>query len=169
MILILNTDLEREELIEMMGIHLQNQHSISPLTGRIWGALIMEGKDKGLTFEYLVEKLQASKSSISSSLNLLVKTNKIYYNTIEGDRKKYFKAYPFSERFVRLLQNMEFEKALLDKIIVYKNKEEKTVENACSLQNIKAYKEHLNEIEQLTKKMLEKLKKVEQKNLIINN
>jgi len=169
MILALNTDLEREELIEMMGIHLQNQHSISPLTGRIWGTLIMEGKTKGLTFEYLVEKLQASKSSISSSLNLLVKTNKIYYNTIEGDRKKYFRAYPFSERFVRLLQNMEFEKTLLDNIIVYKSKEEKTFENACSLENIKAYKEHLNEIEQLTQKMLKKLKETEQKNLITNN
>src|SRR5690554_7890175 len=138
MILALNTDLEREELIEMMGIHLQNQHSISPLTGRIWGTLIMEGKTKGLTFEYLVEKLQASKSSISSSLNLLVKTNKIYYNTIEGDRKKYFRAYPFSERFVRLLQNMEFEKTLLDNIIVYKSKEEKTFENACSLEDRKS-------------------------------
>lgn len=169
MIPALNTDVEREELIEMMGIHLQNQHSISPLTGRIWGTLIMEGKDKGLTFDYLVEKFQASKSSISSSLNLLVKKNKIYYNTIEGDRKKYFRAYPFSERFARFLKNMEFEKALLDKIILYKSKEEKTIENTCSLQNIKAYKEHLNEIERLTKRMLEKLKRTEEKNLINNN
>ncbi len=166
----MNTDLEKEELIEMMGIHLQNQHFISPLTGKIWAMLIIEGKGKGLTFDYLVEKIQASKSSVSASLNLLTKTNKIYYSTIVGDRKKYFRAYPFSERFVRFLKNMEFEKALLDKIILYKSKEEeKTSENTCSLQNIKAYKEHLNEIEQLTKKMLEKLKKIEQKNLITNN
>jgi|SRR5690554_127976 len=169
MILPLNTDLEKEELIEMMGIHLQNQHSISPLTGRIWATLIIEGKDSGLTFDYLVEKLQVSKSSVSASLNLLTKKDKIYYSTIAGDRKKYFKAYPFSERFVRFLKNMEFEKTLLDKIILYKNKEEKTTENTCSLQNIKAYKEHLDEIEQLTRKMLEKLKRTEEKNLINNN
>jgi DNA-binding transcriptional regulator GbsR (MarR family) len=165
----LNTDLEKQELIEMMGIHLQNQHSISPLTGRIWATIIMEGKEKGLTFDYLVEKNQASKSSVSSSLNILTSTNKIYFETVPGDRKKYFIAYPFSERFVRMLQNMQFEKSLLDKIIVYKEKEEKTAENNCSLQNIKAYKEHLLEIEQLTQKLLKKLKETEQKNLITNN
>lgn len=162
-------DLEKEELIEMMGIHLQNQHSISPLTARIWSVLIMEGKDEGLTFEYLVERLQASKSSISTSLNLLLKTDKIYFSTILGNRKKYFRPHPFSERFVRHLKNIEFEKKMLEKVIKYKSKTNKPEENNCILDNIKAYKEHLNEMEKITTKLLTDLKKIEEKNLINNN
>ena len=161
----MNTDLEKEELIEMMGIHLQNQHSISPLTGKVWATLIIEGKNNGITFDYLVEKLQASKSSISTSLNLLLKADKIYYSTISGDRKKYFRPYPFSERFVRLLKNMAFEKILLEKVIRYKSKAQKPDESTCSLENIKAYKEHLNEMEKITEKLLTDLKRIENKNL----
>ncbi len=161
----MNTDLEKEELIEMMGVHLQNQHSISPLTGKIWATLIIEGKSEGLTFDYLVEKLQASKSSISASLNCLLKTDKIYYSHIEGDRKKYFRAYPFSKRFVRLLQNMEFEKKLIEKIIAYKCKTEISDKSNCALENIKAYKEHLYEMEKITKRLLADLKKIEEENL----
>lgn len=158
-------DLEKEELIEMMGIHLQNQHSIPPLSGRIWAVLIIEGKENGLTFDYLAERLQASKSSISTNLNLLLKTDKIYYSTILGDRKKYFRSYPFSERFERLLKNMEFEKKLIDKVIKYKSREASCAAEKCALENIKAYKEHLKEMEKLTQKILKDLQNIEQKNI----
>lgn len=161
----IDLDVEKKEIIEMLGIHLQNQHLISPLCGKIWAMLIIEGKSTGLTFEYLVGKLQASKSSISTNLNFLLKTNKIYFSTIKGDRKKYFRAFPFSERFERLLRNMEFEKKLIDKIINYKSKEETSAENNCAFENIKAYKEHLNEMEKLTQKIIDDLKKIEQKNV----
>lgn len=161
----MSNDTEKEELIGMLGIHLQNQHSISPLSSRIWATLIMEGKEKGLTFEYLVDKLQASKSSISTSLNLLLKTDKIYYSTLSGDRKKYFRPYPFSERFERLIKNLEFEKKLLDKIISYKSKEEYSIDNNCGLENIKAYKEHLHEMEKITQNLLTDLQNIEQKNI----
>ncbi len=157
-------DIEKEELIEMMAIHLLNQHSISPLCAKIWATLILEGKSTGLTFDYLVEKLQASKSSISTHLNFLLKTEKIYFSTIEGDRKKYFRAFPFSERFERLLKNMEFEKKLIEKIISYKCKEEVSDENKCALDNIRAYKNHLNDMEKLTIKIINDLKQIEFKN-----
>lgn len=156
--------IEKEEVIEMMTTHLQNQHSISPLCGKIWATLIIEGKSAGLTFDYLVERLQASKSSISTHLNFLLKTDKIYFFTIEGDRKKHFRAFPFSERFERLLKNMEFEKKLIDKIIDYKNKEEVSEENKCALDNIIAYKGHLSEMERLTIKIIHDLKQIELKN-----
>ncbi len=165
----MNADLEKEELIEMMGIHLQNQHAIPPLAGKIWASIIIDGKDKGLTFDYLVEKHQASKSSISTNLNLLLKLENIYFVTKEGDRKKYFRAFPFSERFVRLLKNMEFEKKLIKKLIQYKSKEASLTGNNCSLHNIQAYKDHLIEMETLTEKILIDLKKIEEKNLKINN
>ena len=160
----MNIDLEKEELIEMMAIHLQNQHTIPPLAGRIWASIIIDGKDQGLTFDYLEEKHQASKSSISTNLNLLLKLENIYFVTKEGDRKKYFRAFPFSERFVRLLKNMAFEKKLLDKLIQHKSKEAILSGNNCSLYNIKAYKDHLDEMETLTQKILEDLKRIENEN-----
>lgn len=162
-------DAEKEELIEMMGVHLQNQYIIPPLAGRIWASIIIDGKDEGLTFDNLLEKHQVSKSSMSTNLNLLLKLENIYFTTKEGNRKKYFKAFPFSERFVKLLKNITFENKLLDKIIQYKSKEAILSGNNCSLYNIQAYKDHLFGIEALTKKILIDLKEIEEKNLKINN
>jgi DNA-binding transcriptional regulator GbsR (MarR family) len=59
---------------------------ISPLAGRILGLLIVDGCKSGLSFENIVEKLAASKSSISTNINLF-KMEKVYYFTITGDRK----------------------------------------------------------------------------------
>jgi len=73
------------------------------LAARIIGTLIIDGCKTGLTFDELVEKMQASKSSISTNLNLLQKMDKIFYFTKVGDRKKYFKAAPLSERINNFL------------------------------------------------------------------
>ena len=78
---------EKEELIEMFGIHFESVYHIPPLAGRIIGLLIVEGCKSGLTFETIVERLGASKSSISTNINLLLKMEKIFYFTIPCDRK----------------------------------------------------------------------------------
>jgi DNA-binding transcriptional regulator GbsR (MarR family) len=61
---------EREEIIEILGIHFESLYKISPLAGRILGLLIVDGCKSGLSFENIVEKLAASKSSISTNINL---------------------------------------------------------------------------------------------------
>ncbi|HLW39422.1 MAG TPA: hypothetical protein VKX31_03455 [Brumimicrobium sp.] len=155
---------EREELIEMVAIHLQNLHTIPPLCGKIWATLIIEGKSKGLTFDDLLEKLKVSKSSISTNLNLLLRTKQIYFTTKDGERKKYFKTISFSERLERMFNNLNFEKKLMDKIIDYKSKLSKTAENKIELENILAYKAHLTVIEKSTQKIITDLKIIEQKN-----
>ena len=113
---------EREELIEMFGLHFELLYNLPPLGSRILGLLIIDGCKSGLTFEAIVEKMKASKSSVSTNLNLLLKMDKITYYTVAGDRKKYFKPSPFSERLANYIKLLEFEKKIIDRLIDYREK-----------------------------------------------
>ncbi len=84
------TPYTKEELIEELGIHFENLYHLPPLATRIYAILILNGND-GLTFEELMDLTEASKSSVSTSIKLLLQTNKIEYFTKAGDRKRYFK------------------------------------------------------------------------------
>src|SRR5690606_41755337 len=108
---------QKTQLIYMFSFHFQNYHILSPFRAKILPVLIIDKNKDGLTFEYLVERLGASKSTTSTNLNELLNREIIYFETREGDRKKYFKAAPFSQRFTRILKNMAFEKQLVEKMI----------------------------------------------------
>jgi len=156
-------DLEKEELIEMMAIHLRNQQLIPPLAAKIWAILVIENQTKGISFDDLLKKLSVSKSSLSVNLNLLLKTKRIEYSNVEGGRKKYFKSRPFSRFLSRTLRNMSFEKKLLEKIAQYKLKT--SGKNDPVVQNIEIFKLHLEEARKLIKKILDDLVKIENKTL----
>ena len=155
---------EREELIEMFGIHFESIYQIPPLAGRILGLLVIEGCKSGLTFEYIVEKLGASKSSISTNLNLLLKTEKVIYFTIPCDRKKYFKSAALSIRLSNYLKFLESENYITDRIFEYRQKTASCPEEKCNLENIKAYKKHLKEVEASLKKTIAEFKEIEIQN-----
>jgi len=152
-------DPEKEEIIEMMAIHLQNLYSIPPLSGKIWSIIIMEGHYAGLTFEYLVERLGASKSSVSTGLNMLLDTGKIYFHRLEGDRKKYFKTKPFTERFVRMYNNIDFEEKIINRIINYiKTHDYDNEKKQKNIENITIYINHLKEMKEMAKRILSEFK-----------
>jgi DNA-binding transcriptional regulator GbsR (MarR family) len=154
---------EKEELIEMFGIHFENNHNLPPLGARILATLILDGCRTGITFEDLVERLGASKSSISTNLNLLLKIGKINYYTLPGDRKKYFKPSPFSERLNGYMRMLAFEKEIIDRMVEYRQKTASSREEEINLENVKAYKDHVIEVEQLLAKTIEKFKEIEKK------
>lgn len=157
-------DEEKQELIEMFGIHFENQYSIAPLAARILGALIIDGCKSGLTFEDLVCKMKASKSSISTNLNLLQKMNLIDYFTILGDRKKYFKAAPLSKRLEKYLKMVDSEKVLIDKLIALREKNISCTQENINLKNSYAYKEHIQKVEELLNYSINKFKQIEIEN-----
>jgi DNA-binding transcriptional regulator GbsR (MarR family) len=101
----------KEELIEELGIHFENLYHLPPLATRIHAALILNG-DKGFTFDEIIGFTDASKSSVSTSLNLLLKTDKIEYFTKSGDRKRYFR-----KKRDYLKARLNNYKALIDKEI----------------------------------------------------
>ena len=81
---------EKKRLIEEVGLHFQEGHNLSPLAGRIFALLVLS-KKKGFSFEQMVEITGASKSSVSTNINLLVQMKFVEYYTKPGDRKRFFR------------------------------------------------------------------------------
>lgn len=59
------------------------------MTGRVYGLLLLAENER-LSFQDIVEKLQASKSSISVTLKTLEQVGFIRSVSVPGDRKTYF-------------------------------------------------------------------------------
>lgn len=152
---------EKEELIEMFGVQFESQYNLPPLACRILGILIVDSCKKGLTFEDLLERVGASKSSVSTNINLLLKLGKIYYYTIPCDRKKYFKPSPLSEMLKGYLKIVDFEKEIIEKLLSYREKTASCPAEKCNLENTKAYKDHVLKIEQQLIKTIEKFQEIE--------
>lgn len=83
------TELQRKEHIEKVGVSLE-QIGFPRMVGRTIGYL-MVSEPPHRTFNEIQQYLQASKSSISTSLQFLLKQNLISYITLPGDRKRYFR------------------------------------------------------------------------------
>ncbi|MDN3673380.1 hypothetical protein QWY99_09985 [Flavobacterium branchiarum] len=159
-----NTQKEKEELIELFGIHFESVYHLPPLGSRILGLLIVEACKEGLTFEQIVEKVGASKSSVSTNLNFLLKMGKIDYYTLHGDRKKYFRPFPFSERFANYLKIIEIEKKIIDKMITYREKTMNSPEEIISLEHAKSYKSHVIKVEELLHETITEFVEIEKNN-----
>ncbi len=155
---------EKIELIELFGQHFEAYHHFSPLASRILANLIVDSCKYGLTFDDLVERMNASKSSVSTNLNLLLKTGKITYYTLPGDRKKYFKPSPFADRLDNYKKMLEFEKDIIDRMLSYREKTMCNAEEKRNLENVKAYKEYVLDAEDLLMTAIDKFKEIERLN-----
>lgn len=155
------TNKEREELIEMFGIHFETLHHLPPLGSRILATLILDSCGRKFSFEDLVEQTGASKSSVSTNLNLLLKLGKINYFTLVGDRKKYYRPSPFSERFDNYLKMIAFEKEIIDKLLLYRKQNITCNGEEYELKKAEAYKEHMCKVEELFNNAAEKFKAIE--------
>lgn len=81
---------DSKQLIEDIGIRMEERLHISPLASRIYALLTLSASD-GLTFEEIRETIEASKSSTSVNVNVLTQLGYITFYTKPGDRKRYFK------------------------------------------------------------------------------
>ncbi|KVV14738.1 GbsR/MarR family transcriptional regulator [Flavobacterium sp. TMP13] len=155
---------EKEELIEMFGIHFESIYHLSPLGARILALLILDGCKEGLTFESIVETMHASKSSVSTNLNLLLKMDKIQYYTISGDRKKHFKAAPFSDRLIHYVKVIEYEKKIIDKLHAYREKTVLCEQESNSLKHSRSYQAYVQKVEKLLLESIQEFKELENNN-----
>ena len=111
---------EKQKLIEEAGLHFEKTQNLAPLAARIYAIMILSPND-GHTFEEIMMITDASKSSVSTQLNLLMQTKKVDYFTKPGDRKRYFKA---SRAYLRntlkeYLENISEEIKMVEKIIKF--------------------------------------------------
>lgn len=157
----MNIAREREEIIELYGNYFEKLYNIPPLAARIMGTLIIDGCKTGVTFESLVEKLGASKSSISTNLNLLLNIEKISFFTKAGDRKKYFKPANLSQRLANFLKLIDSEMVIINRMVDYREATASCSEERCNLENIKAYRTHVIEVEKVFIKTISELKQIE--------
>lgn len=154
---------EREELIELFGIKFESLHHLPPLASRILAILILDGCSQQFTFEDFIEVTGASKSSVSTNLNLLLKLGKITYYTLPGDRKKYYRPAAFSERFDNHIKMIESEKNIIEKMLVYRQATITCQEEQFDLDRCKAYQQHMLAMEDLLATTIKKFKDIESK------
>ena len=156
-------DKEKIALEEMMTELFRRLHHLSPMAARTLSVLAIEGSVEGLTFEGLIERLQASKSTLSTSINLLQDKELVYYETKENKRRKYFKSFPFDKRFGEFLDLVRYEKDFTIRFESYM-KEQNQREYIFPQERINkmdVFLDFLTQIEELTQDFLEKLKQEE--------
>lgn len=152
---------KREEIIELFGVHFEKHHNLPPLASRILATLILFSREKDLTFDELVSITNASKSSVSTNIHLLLETKKIEYYTICGDRKKYFKPSSLAERIKNHLEIVKSEQVLIKKI---RNYEDEFNLKPIDLKERKVkelYIEYVNEFERLINDFINKIEDIE--------
>ena len=79
------------ELIEELGLYFEKRHDLPPLAARIYAIMVLSSLE-GFTFDELMEITQASKSSVSTNLNLLLQLKFVEYYTKPGERKRFFRS-----------------------------------------------------------------------------
>ncbi len=150
---------ENSMLVEEIGMAIEHRADPLPLAARIYATLILSSED-GLTFDEIVERHQASKSSVSTNLNVLTKLRYVEYYTKPGNRKRYFRT---SRLYVKSAMekyhaHFENELSILEKINAFNKKH-----NPEKFKNEKSfgtfYQDYLVDLNEGLK---EKIKEIEQ-------
>lgn len=102
----LNQEKRTRETIEETG-KVFEKFGLTPMQGRIVAYFTVSDPPEK-TFDELVKYFQASKSSISNSLNFLLQNRIIDYKTFASDRKRYFFITDsfFRVYFTKVLENV---------------------------------------------------------------
>ncbi|MDA0178069.1 MULTISPECIES: GbsR/MarR family transcriptional regulator [Mesoflavibacter] len=159
---------QKHDLVERLGIVFEQTDQLAPVAARILSYIILTG-DSGTTFEELVDKLCASKSTISTHLNHLSDLKKIKYFTKTGDRKKYFIKNPDTifQRIDRMVEDWKIQIELHKEIKQYKEKMNELVvtnqEEKFKLDFHDSYLIYLNEAINSLEKLRIKILEIEKK------
>ncbi|MBI9060009.1 MAG: MarR family transcriptional regulator [Labilibaculum sp.] len=122
---------ERKKLlVERYGLFMEKQEKLAPIAARIFATLLIN-KENGTTFDELVAFLGASKSTVSTNLKTLQKSEIVDFFTKPGDRKKYFTLNPigFLARIEDDLKMYKAEHQLASEIINFKIESNEIIKN----------------------------------------
>lgn len=115
-------EIDKEIFRELVKFYGDAFH-LPPLAAKIYAYLIFDFERNGISFDEFVEIFSASKSSVSSSLNLLLNLNIIRdFNKID-ERKRFFvmnEKY-MKIRFEELILKMERELLILENLKKFRN------------------------------------------------
>lgn len=151
---------KKQKLVERIGIHFEKKMGITPLAARILGLLILSPSED-FTFDDVTKITCASKSSISTNINLLLQLRSIEYFTKPGDRKRYFRA---SKNHLEIalkdtLNKVKADLEIIDLIYQFNKVSEKELEHKHQVRLL--YKEYLNNQQNNLKKTIEKISEIQ--------
>ena len=115
-------EIDKEIFREMVKFYGEAFH-LPPLAAKIYAYLIFDFEREGASFDEFVEIFSASKSSVSSSLNLLLNLNIIKdFNKID-ERKRFFVMNEnfMKIRFEEIIEKMERELSILHNLKDFRN------------------------------------------------
>lgn len=139
---IMNSTIEinREIFREMVKFYGETLN-LPPLSAKIYAYLIFDFERNGICFEEFVEVFSASKSSVSSNLNLLLNANLIVdFNKI-NERKRFFMINEnyMQIRFTAIIDKMKREISILDQLNEFRKSNDEKI-----LERFEIYKSLLN-------------------------
>lgn len=155
---------KKRELLDILGAHLEKRMQIAPLAARIQALMILS-PDRGNSFDEIVAFTEASKSSVSSNLNLLLQLKNIEYYNIPGNRKRYFRSSQdrLCVKLIEYLEEIEEEIGVIQRVNAFNEKHNKiTYEKQQSTGRI--YQEFLEGQKDIIQTTIDKMRK----NLRIN-
>lgn len=128
--------------------------SLPPLASKIYSYLLFDYEKVGITFDEFVEVLSASKSSVSTSISLLLNAQLIVDRSKMDERKRYFFINDEYKkiRFEKIVQKMQDELRLLDDLNNFKKSKDDEynerieVYKALLNKNIENIQESLNKL-----------------------
>ena len=123
-------EVQKKLLVERYGLFMEKQEKLTPIAARIFATLLVN-KENISTFDELVTFLGASKSTISTNLKSLQKSDTVYFFTKPGDRKKYFTLNPigFLSRIEDDLKMYKTEHQLLTEVVDFKKEANEILNN----------------------------------------
>ena len=145
--------IDKEIFREMVKFYGAAFH-LPPLAAKIYAYLIFDFDRKGVSFDEFIEIFAASKSSVSSNLNLLLNLNIINdFNKID-ERKRFFvmnEKY-MKIRFEEIIEKMEKELLILNNLKDFRNTTDEVALQKFEIytnlfhKNISNIKESLNQL-----------------------
>ena len=112
-----------EELFSEMVKFYGDVFHLPPLAAKIYAYLIFDFERNGVSFDDFVEVFCASKSSVSSNLNLLLNLNIIKdFNKIDERKRSFVMNEKYMKtRFEEIIVKMQREVAILDQLKTFRN------------------------------------------------
>ena len=152
------------ELIEEFTNHFLETTKLPPLASKLFAYILVNKNLEGYTFDELVEIFNVSKSSISSSLNLLIKYDYIGQYSKIGERKRRYRLTPqqLPLRLKKIKNELSKEKYLSEKLFIFREELKDCPENVHK-EKAEIYMNHLENAIQLIENTIQKLEKLNHK------
>lgn len=157
----MESNVQNSTLFDDFIHHFQKVHFLPPLSAKILTLIVLDGFEKGFTFEDLLELTGASKSSVSQSLNSLLEQEKIHFEMHEGCRKKHFKPRKINELLSQFQDNLEYQNRMMDKMICYRHQQLQGSDQYKQVEITKIFQEHIQQMSALVANTIERIRAVE--------